>query len=199
VIGFAGQRVIEATVREQLPEGFQRAEYLRDHGMVDQVVDRRELRERLIALFGLLCKPTPEARIVRLPEGAIAVSDRRVAPAGPRIDDGRPSAPEAPAPAPAASQPEKRSSWSLSFSVRGRSSDKSAGEKVKGERGERGQSDKGQARDTGKAKSGQQQTDETASAKPKDAAGGGSGGSTDGEEGASGDGQAQSTSRRAAE
>ena len=54
VIGFAGRRVIEETIREQLPDDFQTAEYLKDHGMVDQVVDRLELRGRLIMLFGLL-------------------------------------------------------------------------------------------------------------------------------------------------
>src|ERR671917_600073 len=47
LIGFAGQRVIESTIREKLPEGFQRAEYLLDHGMVDMVVHRRDLREML--------------------------------------------------------------------------------------------------------------------------------------------------------
>ena len=47
LIGFAGQRVIEQTIREKLPEGFQRAEYLLDHGMLDMVVPRRELRETL--------------------------------------------------------------------------------------------------------------------------------------------------------
>jgi acetyl-CoA carboxylase carboxyl transferase subunit beta len=47
LIGFAGQRVIEQTIREKLPEGFQRAEYLLDHGMIDMVVHRRELRETL--------------------------------------------------------------------------------------------------------------------------------------------------------
>jgi acetyl-CoA carboxylase carboxyl transferase subunit beta len=47
LIGFAGQRVIEQTIREKLPEGFQRAEYLLDHGMLDMVVHRRELRETL--------------------------------------------------------------------------------------------------------------------------------------------------------
>ena len=45
VIGFAGARVIEETIREKLPEGFQRAEYLLEHGMVDMVVPRRELRD----------------------------------------------------------------------------------------------------------------------------------------------------------
>ena len=44
VIGFAGARVIEQTVREKLPEGFQRAEYLLEHGMVDMVVKRAELK-----------------------------------------------------------------------------------------------------------------------------------------------------------
>ncbi|MBL8670697.1 MAG: acetyl-CoA carboxylase carboxyltransferase subunit beta [Alphaproteobacteria bacterium] len=54
VIGFAGQRVIEETIREQLPEGFQRAEYLLEHGMVDIVVPRRELRETLARVIALL-------------------------------------------------------------------------------------------------------------------------------------------------
>lgn len=54
VIGFAGRRVIEETIREQLPDDFQTAEYLKEHGMVDQVVDRLELRGRLITLFSLL-------------------------------------------------------------------------------------------------------------------------------------------------
>jgi acetyl-CoA carboxylase carboxyl transferase subunit beta len=54
LIGFAGQRVIESTIREKLPEGFQRAEYLLDHGMVDMVVPRRELRSRLAQLIGYL-------------------------------------------------------------------------------------------------------------------------------------------------
>ena len=44
VIGFAGARVIEETIREKLPDGFQRAEYLLEHGMIDMVVPRRELR-----------------------------------------------------------------------------------------------------------------------------------------------------------
>ncbi|MEC7141225.1 MAG: acetyl-CoA carboxylase carboxyl transferase subunit beta, partial [Pseudomonadota bacterium] len=54
VIGFAGRRVIEETIREQLPDDFQTAEYLQDHGMVDQVVSRLELRNRLVMLFSLL-------------------------------------------------------------------------------------------------------------------------------------------------
>jgi acetyl-CoA carboxylase carboxyl transferase subunit beta len=55
LIGFAGQRVIEQTIRETLPEGFQRAEYLLEHGMVDMVVHRKELRERLALLIDYLC------------------------------------------------------------------------------------------------------------------------------------------------
>ncbi|QPQ55473.1 acetyl-CoA carboxylase carboxyltransferase subunit beta [Allosphingosinicella flava] len=54
LIGFAGQRVIESTIREKLPEGFQRAEYLLDHGMVDMVVHRKDLRERLAKLVSYL-------------------------------------------------------------------------------------------------------------------------------------------------
>ena len=56
VIGFAGARVIEQTIREKLPEGFQRAEYLREHGMVDMVVPRHELRSTLARLCSLFTK-----------------------------------------------------------------------------------------------------------------------------------------------
>jgi acetyl-CoA carboxylase carboxyl transferase subunit beta len=58
LIGFAGQRVIEQTIREKLPEGFQRAEYLLDLGMIDMVVPRAELREKLALLISYV---TPEA------------------------------------------------------------------------------------------------------------------------------------------
>lgn len=54
LIGFAGQRVIEQTVRETLPEGFQRSEFLLDHGTVDMIVDRRQMRNRLAALLSML-------------------------------------------------------------------------------------------------------------------------------------------------
>ena len=54
LIGFAGQRVIQETIREQLPEGFQRAEYLHKHGMVDMVVPRHDLRETLATLLDYL-------------------------------------------------------------------------------------------------------------------------------------------------
>ncbi len=54
LIGFAGQRVIEQTIREKLPEGFQRAEYLKEHGMVDIVVDRAHLKEELVKVLKIL-------------------------------------------------------------------------------------------------------------------------------------------------
>ena len=54
LIGFAGQRVIEQTIREKLPEGFQRAEYLLAHGMIDMVVPRQQLAEKLATLIGYL-------------------------------------------------------------------------------------------------------------------------------------------------
>jgi acetyl-CoA carboxylase carboxyl transferase subunit beta len=54
LIGFAGQRVIQETIREQLPEGFQRSEYLHEHGMVDMVVHRKELRPTLARLLAYL-------------------------------------------------------------------------------------------------------------------------------------------------
>ncbi|HEX5779158.1 MAG TPA: acetyl-CoA carboxylase, carboxyltransferase subunit beta [Xanthobacteraceae bacterium] len=56
LVGFAGPRVIEQTIREKLPEGFQRAEYLRDHGMVDIVVHRHEMRATLARLCKLLTR-----------------------------------------------------------------------------------------------------------------------------------------------
>jgi acetyl-CoA carboxylase carboxyl transferase subunit beta len=55
LIGFAGQRVIEQTIREKLPEGFQRAEYLLDHGMLDMVTHRKELRGTLAKVVDYLC------------------------------------------------------------------------------------------------------------------------------------------------
>ncbi|MDQ2103272.1 acetyl-CoA carboxylase, carboxyltransferase subunit beta [Azospirillum isscasi] len=56
-IGFAGARVIESTIRETLPEGFQRSEYLQEHGMVDMVVHRRDLRPTLSRVLALLMQP----------------------------------------------------------------------------------------------------------------------------------------------
>jgi acetyl-CoA carboxylase carboxyl transferase subunit beta len=63
VIGFAGARVIEQTIRERLPQGFQRAEYLEAHGMIDMVVDRRELRETLGRICALLTRTPRNAQV----------------------------------------------------------------------------------------------------------------------------------------
>jgi acetyl-CoA carboxylase carboxyl transferase subunit beta len=57
IIGFAGKRVIEETIGEKLPEGFQCAEYLLDHGMVDMVVKRHQIREKLTCIIDLLLTP----------------------------------------------------------------------------------------------------------------------------------------------
>ena len=62
LICFAGPRVIEQTIREKLPEGFQRAEYLLDHGMLDRVTHRKNLREELIAITRMLMRLTPAVK-----------------------------------------------------------------------------------------------------------------------------------------
>ena len=60
LVGFAGPRVIEQTVRETLPEGFQRSEFLLEKGAIDMIVDRREMRDRLSSLMAILAhKPSP--------------------------------------------------------------------------------------------------------------------------------------------
>jgi acetyl-CoA carboxylase carboxyl transferase subunit beta len=56
LIGFAGPRVIAQTVRETLPEGFQRAEFLQEKGAIDMIIDRRDLREQLGQLLRLLLR-----------------------------------------------------------------------------------------------------------------------------------------------
>jgi acetyl-CoA carboxylase carboxyl transferase subunit beta len=63
LIGFAGARVIQQTVRETLPEGFQRAEFLLEHGAIDMIVDRREMRDQLATLITLLTKQSAVAEI----------------------------------------------------------------------------------------------------------------------------------------
>lgn len=61
LIGFAGPRVIEQTVRETLPEGFQRSEFLLDHGAIDQICDRREMRNRIAELTAMMMRqPHPQ-------------------------------------------------------------------------------------------------------------------------------------------
>jgi acetyl-CoA carboxylase carboxyl transferase subunit beta len=60
LIGFAGPRVIEQTVRETLPEGFQRSEFLLEHGAIDMIIDRREMRDRLANILGMLAGESPD-------------------------------------------------------------------------------------------------------------------------------------------
>jgi acetyl-CoA carboxylase carboxyl transferase subunit beta len=88
LIGFAGPRVIEQTIREKLPEGFQRAEYLRDHGMVDMVVHRHQLRSTIAELCRLLTKAPARQPASTMP-----------APAEPPANAALPAAPAAAPPA----------------------------------------------------------------------------------------------------
>jgi acetyl-CoA carboxylase carboxyl transferase subunit beta len=71
LIGFAGPRVIEQTVREKLPEGFQRSEFLLQHGAIDMIVDRREMREKIASILALLLRERP-AFLSTEPEHVIA-------------------------------------------------------------------------------------------------------------------------------
>jgi acetyl-CoA carboxylase carboxyl transferase subunit beta len=57
LIGFAGPRVIEQTIRQKLPKDFQRSEFLLDHGMIDDIVDRRETRNHIIKLLNFMMNP----------------------------------------------------------------------------------------------------------------------------------------------
>jgi acetyl-CoA carboxylase carboxyl transferase subunit beta len=69
LIGFAGPRVIEQTVRETLPEGFQRSEFLLEHGAIDMIVDRRQLRDKVATLLAMLTGlPSPQADVAVIPE-----------------------------------------------------------------------------------------------------------------------------------
>jgi acetyl-CoA carboxylase carboxyl transferase subunit beta len=62
LIGFAGPRVIEQTIRQKLPKGFQRSEFLLEHGMVDMVVDRRELQETIVRILDFMMNKEVESR-----------------------------------------------------------------------------------------------------------------------------------------
>ena len=75
LIGFAGPRVIEDTIRESLPEGFQKSEYLFEHGMIDIVVNRNELRDHLINLVGLFLDKHPIAEIANLDGGNLDIPE----------------------------------------------------------------------------------------------------------------------------
>jgi len=63
LIGFAGPRVIQQTVRETLPEGFQRSEFLLEHGAIDQIVDRRDMRDRLSQVLRMLMRLPPQVSV----------------------------------------------------------------------------------------------------------------------------------------
>jgi acetyl-CoA carboxylase carboxyl transferase subunit beta len=77
LICFAGPRVIEQTIREQLPEGFQRAEYLLDHGMLDRVTPRTKLRHELITIIRMLLNLPPEIKGDLPPPADVAGSDAK--------------------------------------------------------------------------------------------------------------------------
>jgi acetyl-CoA carboxylase carboxyl transferase subunit beta len=82
LIGFTGQRVIAQTIRERLPDGFQRAEYLLDHGMVDMVVHRHELRATLSRLLHLIMKrPRPKTR-----SAPLTISANPTRPTAPKVN-----------------------------------------------------------------------------------------------------------------
>jgi acetyl-CoA carboxylase carboxyl transferase subunit beta len=93
MIGFAGARVIEQTVREKLPEGFQRAEYLLEHGILDMVVRRGEMRPTLARLIGLLRMPE------RLPEATGEPEPMSAAPPPAPLSLPAPAEPEGAGPA----------------------------------------------------------------------------------------------------
>ena len=80
LIGFAGPRVIEQTIREKLPDGFQRSEYLMEHGMVDMVVSRLELRETIARLLKILLKtpmPREVSEVEILPPAVLSAPEAR--------------------------------------------------------------------------------------------------------------------------
>jgi acetyl-CoA carboxylase carboxyl transferase subunit beta len=74
LIGFAGPRVIEQTIRQKLPKGFQRSEFLLDHGMLDAVVDRREMREFIIKMLNFMMNP----EILREPQPDEALNEQTI-------------------------------------------------------------------------------------------------------------------------
>ena len=75
LIGFAGPRVIEQTVREQLPEGFQRSEFLLEKGAIDMIVDRREIRSRLHQLLSLMMGGNGDGRLREGPVESVDEAD----------------------------------------------------------------------------------------------------------------------------
>ncbi|HEU5339054.1 MAG TPA: acetyl-CoA carboxylase, carboxyltransferase subunit beta [Sulfuricaulis sp.] len=76
LIGFAGPRVIEQTVRQKLPEGFQRSEFLVEHGAIDLIIDRREMRDKIASLLAILTRqPPPEIQQRESPESESGIAE----------------------------------------------------------------------------------------------------------------------------
>jgi acetyl-CoA carboxylase carboxyl transferase subunit beta len=78
LIGFAGPRVIEQTVREKLPEGFQRSEFLQEHGAIDMIIDRREIRDKIASILALLTAGKTTASTSPIASVSIAVAVENV-------------------------------------------------------------------------------------------------------------------------
>jgi acetyl-CoA carboxylase carboxyl transferase subunit beta len=78
LIGFAGPRVIEQTVREKLPEGFQRSEFLQEHGAIDMIVDRREMRDKISSILALLMVGRAKASVSTAPTSMTAEAEKVV-------------------------------------------------------------------------------------------------------------------------
>jgi len=95
LICFAGPRVIEQTIREKLPEGFQRAEYLLDHGMLDRVTKRTEMRDELISITRMLMGLPPAIR-GDLPAPEMISTDADTGPADPVPEPAAPETRETP-------------------------------------------------------------------------------------------------------
>src|SRR5262249_15215614 len=94
LIGFAGPRVIEQTIRQKLPPGFQRAEFLLEHGMLDAIVDRRDLKDRLADLIRLLgpaaARSEAQSAVPAAPAAAAEPAPRNGVSPGGRAPDGAP-------------------------------------------------------------------------------------------------------------
>ncbi|PPD33990.1 MAG: acetyl-CoA carboxylase carboxyl transferase subunit beta [Methylomonas sp.] len=78
LIGFAGPRVIEQTVREKLPEGFQRSEFLQEHGAIDMIIDRREMRDKIASMLSILFPDPVAVEPVFVPEMQVSVTQESV-------------------------------------------------------------------------------------------------------------------------
>ncbi|MGR9114348.1 MAG: acetyl-CoA carboxylase, carboxyltransferase subunit beta [Gammaproteobacteria bacterium] len=81
LIGFAGPRVIEQTVREKLPEGFQRSEFLQEHGAIDMIIDRREMRDKIASILAMLMAGRLESKVEPEPVAETVIEETTEAPA----------------------------------------------------------------------------------------------------------------------